>query len=107
MRQLFVPVPGPAVAEPAPPAPEPAPAVSPAGPAPAAEPTPDPRQALLQAGVQLLEALAALCTAPSANGDGAASPLVTPDARTGEPVLQVPLPSPPPPPPGRAAVPAP
>ncbi len=68
-------------------------------PPPPAPAVADPRQALVQAGVQLLEALAALFT--SANGDGTngtapAEPmaLVTTDARSGRPVLQVPLPPP-------------
>jgi SNF2 family DNA or RNA helicase len=61
----------------------------------AAEAAPDPRQAVVQAGVQLLEALAALYAKP-AGGDGAAGlgSLVGTDARTGQPVLQVPLPAP-------------
>jgi hypothetical protein len=63
-------------------------------PAPAAPPPPAPdvRQALVQAGVQFLEALAA-ALAPG-NGNGAGGPtLVTVDAQ-GRPVLQVPLPAP-------------
>jgi hypothetical protein len=78
----------------APPSPEPA-AVPEVSPAPAeaqavegAEARPDPRLALLQASVQFLEALAAVLSA-GANG----SALVTTDARTGEPVLQIPLPA--------------
>jgi SNF2 family DNA or RNA helicase len=67
----------------------------------AAQPAHDPRQAVVQTGVQLLEALAALVgagTAPApaeANGNGASvlSSFVGTDAR-GQPVLQVPLPSP-------------
>jgi superfamily II DNA or RNA helicase len=64
---------------------------------------PDPRQALVQAGVQFLEALAGMLagaappTGTPANGNGP-SPLLTPfittDARTGQPVLQLPLPPP-------------
>jgi hypothetical protein len=63
---------------------------------PVAEPTAAPRQALVQAGVQFLEALAQLvAAAPGRDGDGqGASPLVATDARTGQPVLQLPLPSP-------------
>jgi SNF2 family DNA or RNA helicase len=60
----------------------------------------DPRQAVVQAGVQLLEALAALLGGSSvasteANGNGASvlSSLLTTDAQ-GQPVLQLPLPSP-------------
>jgi superfamily II DNA or RNA helicase len=63
-------------------------------PAPAA----DPRQALVQAGVQFLEALAAVLAgdaAPAgAGGSNGPAPLVTTDARTGRPLLQVPLPPP-------------
>jgi hypothetical protein len=57
----------------------------------------DARQALLQAGVQFLEALAAVIAASArngTNGQAAAPALVTTDARTGQTVLQVPLPSP-------------
>ena len=56
------------------------------------------QQALIQAGVQFLESLAAVLATASAqsgsNGPSATSPQVTTDARTGQPVLQVPLPSP-------------
>jgi superfamily II DNA or RNA helicase len=45
-------------------------------------------QPLLEAGIQFLEALAA-ALAPSVNG----SPVVRTDERTGQPVLQIPLPS--------------
>jgi len=77
------------------------PAAAPATvPAATAEPVNDPRQAVVQAGVQLLEALAALigtsaAPPPETNGNGVsllASFLGT-DAR-GQPVLQVPVPSP-------------
>jgi superfamily II DNA or RNA helicase len=76
-------------------APRPAPAVH-------LEPTPDPRQAVVQLGVQFLEALAGMLTAGAAaqagsNGSPAEAPAVpflTTDARTGQPVLQLPLPSP-------------
>jgi SNF2 family DNA or RNA helicase len=66
------------------PPPEPAP--------PPAAPTPlpvDAAQTLVQAGIQLLEALAAVL---GSQGNDAAA-CVTTDARTGQPVLQVPLPS--------------
>ncbi|HZT79708.1 MAG TPA: C-terminal helicase domain-containing protein, partial [Gemmataceae bacterium] len=67
-------------------------------PAPAVqlEPAADPRQALVLAGVQFLEALAAWVGEPGASAPGAGVPagLVTTDARTGQPVLQVPLPPP-------------
>jgi SNF2 family DNA or RNA helicase len=64
------------------------------------EPAPDPRLALVQAGVQFLETLAEyLSGGPKApavgDGQALASPLaslVTTDARTGQPVLQLPLP---------------
>jgi superfamily II DNA or RNA helicase len=71
-------------------------------PAPApSEPTSDPRQAVIQAGVQLLEALAALLGSASAsppaeaNGNGASllSSFLATDAK-GQPVLQLPVPSP-------------
>jgi superfamily II DNA or RNA helicase len=84
---------------------EPAPA--PALPAPAPAAVADARQALLQAGVQFLEALAAVLAAPApngANGQAAAPALVTTDARTGQAVLQVPLPSRVVPPGGGAAL---
>jgi superfamily II DNA or RNA helicase len=48
-------------------------------------PSTEASQALLQAGVQFLEALAASLSGPNAQ--------VTTDARTGQPVLQVPLPT--------------
>ncbi|MCC6417275.1 MAG: DEAD/DEAH box helicase [Gemmataceae bacterium] len=77
--------------EPRPPAPSPA--------APAPEASTVSLQAVLQAGVQFLEALAALCAAPpgapAANGQQAAAslaPFVGTDTRTGQPVLQIPLP---------------
>jgi superfamily II DNA or RNA helicase len=61
----------------------------------------DPRQVLLQAGVQFLETLAAVVAAGSeaapagANGDGTALPsLLGTDARTGQTVLQLPVPPP-------------
>jgi superfamily II DNA or RNA helicase len=79
------------VSEEAPPKP------APAAPAPAVA-SEDAGQKLVQAGVQLLEALAALIgSSPKAetNGKGAdvLAPLVGTDARTGKSVLQVPLPS--------------
>ncbi len=69
----------------------------PAKPPPApAQAGPDPRQDLVRAGVQLLEALAAVVgrAAPGGNGQPALDGIVTTDARTGQPVLQVPLPPP-------------
>jgi superfamily II DNA or RNA helicase len=69
----------------------------PAEPALAIPAAADPRQALVQAGVQFLEALAALfAAAPAGAGSNGSAPaaLVSSDARTGQPVLQVPLPSP-------------
>jgi superfamily II DNA or RNA helicase len=77
----------------------------PAPPAPVQPPAPaaDPRQALVQLGVQFLELLAATLTrggnppAFAGNGSpGAEVPpgLITTDARTGQPVLQLPLPPP-------------
>jgi superfamily II DNA or RNA helicase len=76
-------------------------------PPPPPEPTApavDPHQALVQAGVQFLEALAQVMSgtkvpANAAGGDGAQTvtlppPLVTADVRTGQPVLQLPLPAP-------------
>jgi SNF2 family DNA or RNA helicase len=80
------------VAEESLPAPEPASV-------PAAEAV-DARQKLVQTGVQFLEALAALLAKPETsaeeNGKEAKilSAFVVTDARTGQPVLQVPLPSP-------------
>jgi hypothetical protein len=65
-----------------------------------AEAAADPRQAVVQAGVQLLEAIASLYTRPSGNGQAAAdgtaalASFIGTDARTGQPVLQVPLPAP-------------
>jgi SNF2 family DNA or RNA helicase len=56
-----------------------------------AEPRADPRQALAQAGVQFLEALAAVLASGNGHADG--QTLVTTDGRTGQPVLQIPLPS--------------
>jgi superfamily II DNA or RNA helicase len=62
---------------------------------------PDPRQALVQAGVQFLEALAGMLapgTPPAAGngqaGHGLLEAFVSTDARTGQQVLQVPLPPP-------------
>jgi SNF2 family DNA or RNA helicase len=75
------------------------PAAEPAVPTPAVV-ADDPRQRLVQAGVQLLEALAALLAKPGVNAEGNGkdtellSSFVGTDARTGQPVLQVPLPSP-------------
>jgi hypothetical protein len=66
-----------------------------AEPAVAATPAADPRQALVQAGVQFLEALAAVLAASKANGQAAPpAAWLGQDAQTGQPVLQVPLPSP-------------
>lgn len=67
-----------------------------APPVPPAPPTADPRQALMQTGVQLLEALAGVLAKPAsgANGQAGLGALVTTDARTGQPVLQLPLPPP-------------
>jgi hypothetical protein len=84
------------VSEQEPRAPEPAaPVPSPAPPAAAS------LQAVLQAGVQFLEALAGLLAQGNAGngqpGDrqaAGAPPLIGTDARTGQPVLQLPLPSP-------------
>ncbi|MFL5243057.1 MAG: DEAD/DEAH box helicase [Gemmataceae bacterium] len=65
-------------------------------------PKADPRQALVQTGVQLLEALAQVVQG-GATSNGAANgkpktaglgALVATDARTGQPVLQLPMPSP-------------
>jgi superfamily II DNA or RNA helicase len=58
--------------------------------APVAPPVEDARQALAQAGVQFLEALAAWF---AASGNGSPAPLVTTDTQ-GRPVWQVPLPAP-------------
>jgi hypothetical protein len=61
--------------------------------------TAEARQALVQAGIQFLEALAAVFAAGTAQaaGDGKENgslpALITTDTRTGQPVLQVPLPS--------------
>jgi hypothetical protein len=58
-------------------------------------PAADPMQTLVRAGVQFLEALAAVLSANGANGAaGPAPPVVGTDARTGKPVLQLPLPPP-------------
>ncbi len=57
------------------------------------QPGVDPHQALVQAGVQFLEALAAILRAGAGNGPIEVSSLVGTDARTGQPVLQLPLPS--------------
>ncbi|HXG09318.1 MAG TPA: DEAD/DEAH box helicase [Gemmataceae bacterium] len=67
----------------------------PVAPAPAA-PAADPRQALVLAGVQLLEALAGVLGGTADDGraaDGLSS-LITTDPRTGQSMLQLPLPSP-------------
>jgi hypothetical protein len=65
-----------------------------AAPAAVIEPQADARQALVQAGVQFLEALAAVCTEAAPPEEAGETPaLVSKDAR-GQPVLQVPLPSP-------------
>jgi superfamily II DNA or RNA helicase len=75
----------------------------PAAPAAVPEPSADPRQLLVQAGVQLLEALAAFLGSGGSASDSAGNgedkqavlrSLVTTDARTGQPVVQLPLPSP-------------
>jgi superfamily II DNA or RNA helicase len=62
------------------------------------EPSADARQALVQAGIQFLEALAAvLAPQGAANGQptqGEAPALLGTDAQSGRPVLQVPLPPP-------------
>ncbi len=74
-------------------------------PAPAVqlEPVADPRQALVQAGMTFLESLAGMFAGASASAGAGANgkqgaaglgALVTTDARTGQPVLQLPLPSP-------------
>jgi len=74
-------------------------------PAPPPPPAATPReaaslQAVLQAGVQFLEAVAGLLAqgksqeGPTGNGHAPAAGLVGTDARTGQPVLQLPLPSP-------------
>jgi SNF2 family DNA or RNA helicase len=72
----------------------PRPAGGPAAPAEIA--APDPRQALLLAGVQFLEALAAAVGggSVSANGDSAKllEKFVSKDATTGQPMIQLPLP---------------
>ena len=72
------------------------PRAEPPPPAPAAaEPASASLQAVLQAGVQFLEALAGLL-AQGGNGHAvaASAPLVGTDARTGQPILQLPLPPP-------------
>jgi SNF2 family DNA or RNA helicase len=65
--------------------------------APVPAEAPDPRQAVVLAGVQFLEALAAALggTNGTANGDSgdALKEFVATDAKTGRPVLQLPLPS--------------
>jgi superfamily II DNA or RNA helicase len=75
---------------------------APAAAATTAAPVPqaaDAGAALVEAGVRFLEALAAFCAAtgasPSGNGSGAPplGGLLTTDAQTGRPVLQLPLPS--------------
>ncbi len=79
--------------------------LSPAPTVPAAtEPSPAPLEAVLQAGVQFLEALAGWLAPAAPSSDGQAvngqqgtqpSPVaVATDPRTGQPVLQVPLPPP-------------
>src|SRR5262249_34884109 len=75
------------------------PPASVAAPAPPAEPDSEALQKVLQAGVQFLEALAALLPATSAspvqgNGSPVLLSLVGTDTRTGQPVLQLPLPPP-------------
>jgi SNF2 family DNA or RNA helicase len=78
---------------------------APRPPVPAVVPTPetDPRQALVQLGVQFLETLAGMLAgtatvkAEATNGQTAppgVPSLIGTDARTGQPVLQVPLPTP-------------
>ncbi len=57
-------------------------------------PQDDPRLALVQASVHFLEALAAVLAAGGGGNGQQPGPLVTTDARTGQPVLQVPLPPP-------------
>jgi superfamily II DNA/RNA helicase len=59
-------------------------------PLPVVEPAPDPRQALVQAGIQFLEALASYL----ASGNGQQAAWVGQDSRTGQAVLQLPLPAP-------------
>jgi SNF2 family DNA or RNA helicase len=75
-----------------------APARPAAEPSPTAVDTSNPGQALVVAGLQFLEALAAALGGEnaSANGDAAAAlnAFVATDAKTGRPVLQLPLPSP-------------
>lgn len=67
-----------------------------AKPTPPPAPAADPRQALVQTGVQLLEALAGILAKPAngANGQAGVGALVTTDSKTGQPVLQLPLPPP-------------
>jgi SNF2 family DNA or RNA helicase len=74
-----------------------------ASPRPAAEPVaridaPDPRQALVMAGVQFLEALAVMVggQSPSTNGDSPKllESFLATDATSGQPVIQLPLPPP-------------
>jgi hypothetical protein len=80
VRELFLDTPTRAPAEPVPPTPE----------------SPDPRQALVLAGVQFLEALAAVVgtAGQPANGEArtAINGFVGADAKTGKPLLQLPLP---------------
>jgi hypothetical protein len=83
MRELFAPA-APA-AEATPPPGEPGASATGGGAAAARETSPETGQALVQAGVQFLEAFAAALTNSAAQ--------VTTDHRTGQPVLQVPLPS--------------
>ena len=71
---------------------EPLPAA--AAPAPPAPPAADAREALVQAGVQFLEVLAAVLTPSGGNGHGPTAGLVATDPQTGKPVLQLPLPPP-------------
>src|SRR5262249_56531729 len=61
----------------------------------------DPMQTLVQAGIQFLEALAAVLSANGTKANGTAPapssplpPLVATDTQTGRPVLQLPLPPP-------------
>jgi superfamily II DNA or RNA helicase len=76
------------------PGPAPVPVPPPSTPVPPpSQPVVDPRLALVQAGVQFLEALAAVLRSGTANGQIDLASLVGTDARTGQPVLQLPLPS--------------
>jgi superfamily II DNA or RNA helicase len=69
---------------------------APRPPAPAEQPAPaaDPRQVLVQAGVQLLEALAEVMGSNGQQAEGVLDSLVSTDTRTGKQVLHVPLPAP-------------